>query len=152
MTSSEPSDRLQPQEQQVPGVRTAGHQTAAPRATGTRRGTDPGFRPSDEDLIRKRRIVGLIALGCLAYSASAALMGHFDSAWNSGLLRAGLVLAALWLALPTHTRPAAWAGLSKWKLAGIVAFAVLIPRLKFLLPVLAIGVLLGWMLRPRRPR
>ncbi len=111
-----------------------------------------GQPPADEDLIRKRRYVGLVALLCLTFALVAAVTGQLDSVWMSGLLRAGLVLAALWLALPTRTRPAAWARLSGWKLAGIVAFAVLIPRLKFLLPVLMVGMLLGWLLRPRQKR
>jgi hypothetical protein len=115
---------------------------------------DPATRqlPADQDLIRKRRYVGLVALACLGSSLLATITGQFDPFWIGGLLRAGLVLAALWLALPTTTRPAAWARISGWKVAALVAFGVLIPRLKFLLPVLIVGMLLGWLIRPRHRR
>ncbi len=107
---------------------------------------------TNNPLIEKRRRVGMVAGVCLASAFIVFLIQDLQNAWASALLRIGLVLGALWLALPTRTRPAAWARLSRWKLAGIVVFAVLLPRLKMILPILLIGMLIGWVLRPRGRR
>ncbi len=96
--------------------------------------------------------MGIIALLCFATSAGAAFMGELQTAWASAMLRISLVLGALWLALPTRSRPAAWAGFSVWWLAGLIVFAVLLPRIKYILPILLVGVFIGWLLRPRRRR
>lgn len=106
----------------------------------------------DEELIRKRLIVGVISAGCLVSAAAAGLTGQLDTAWASALLRIGTVFGALWLALPTRRRPAAWARISGWRLVALLIFAVLLPRLKYVLPVLLVGVLIGWLVRPRRRR
>ena len=49
----------------------------------------------------KRQVVGLLALGMLAAAGSLWLSAGDDArAWSAALLRIGVVLAALWLALP----------------------------------------------------
>lgn len=103
-------------------------------------------------LEERRRRVGLVAGGCLLVALGMLLFNDIQNAVASSLLRIGLVFGALWLALPTKSRPAAWAQLSRWKMAGLVAFAILLPRLKFFLPILLIGVAVGWMLRPKKKR
>jgi hypothetical protein len=97
-------------------------------------------------MIRKRFQVGLIALGCLITAAAAGVTGQFESAWASAFLRIGTVFGALWLALPTETRPAAWARLSGGRLLMLLLVAVLLPRLKIVLPVLLAGILIGWLI------
>ncbi len=109
--------------------------------------TDPASQ-----LIQKRFRVGLIALICLAVAIGAFVTGDLNSPWVSACLRVGLVMGALWLALPTKTRPAAWAHLSKWWLLGIAVGAVLLPRLRGIWPILLIGIIIGWLIRPRRRR
>lgn len=104
---------------------------------------------TDEDLIRKRRCVGILAGACLAVSAAAFVTGSLNTGWSASFFRIGIVLGALWIALPTRTRPAAWARMSKWSLAAIIALAVLLPRLKWFLPVLIAGIGIGWLLRPK---
>ncbi len=104
------------------------------------------------ELIRKRKTVGFIAIVCLGVAVVAGLYGQLQSPWYSACLRVGLVMGALWLALPTKIRPAAWAHLSKWWLIGIALTAIALPRLRGIWPVLLIGIIIGWLLRPRRRR
>ncbi|MCA9035351.1 MAG: hypothetical protein KDA91_09480 [Planctomycetaceae bacterium] len=92
------------------------------------------------DLIRKRRYVGWIATGCLTAAAVAFLNGDFQSAWASSCLRIGIVLGAMWAALPTRTRPAAWEHLSGWKLLAIIVCVAYAKSLRFALPVLLVAV------------
>ena len=107
---------------------------------------------TQSELINKRFRVGLIALVCLLFAVVSFVNGNLHSPWASASLRVGLVMGALWLALPTKTRPAAWAHLSKWWLAGIAISAVLLPRLRYIWPILVVGIVIGWLLRPRRGR
>ena len=59
-------------------------------------------------------------------------------------------MGAFWLALPTKTRPAAWKGMmSGWTAPGLIITALVIPRLKFMFPVLAIIVGIAYFARPR---
>jgi hypothetical protein len=59
-------------------------------------------------------------------------------------------MAALWLALPTRTRPAAWSKLNPRSVAAVViaALAIRFP-LRLLLPLAGILIVAGIFLRPR---
>lgn len=102
---------------------------------------------ADEHLIRKRQQVGIIAGGCLVVAGFATVFGSGNTAWSASCFRIGVVLGALWLALPTKTRPAAWANMSRWTIVGIMVFAAFLPRLKWFLPILILGIAIGWLLR-----
>ncbi len=104
---------------------------------------------SENELQRKRAVVGLLSVG-FTIAASVLLFIGSSEGFASALLRVGLLLGAFWLALPTKDRPAAWARVSPWSLGLIIVVALLLPRLKFFFPVLAVGVLIGWFVRPRR--
>lgn len=106
----------------------------------------------NSELVKKRKTVGVIAVVCLGIAVVAGLNGELQSAWYSACLRVGLVMGALWLALPTRKRPAAWAHLSKWWLMGIAVTAIVLPRIRGIWPVLLVGFMIGWLLRPRRRR
>jgi hypothetical protein len=60
------------------------------------------------------------------------------------------VMAALWMAMPTRTRPAAWAKLNPRSVAAVLlaALAIRFP-LKLLLPIAGILLIAGVFLRPR---
>lgn len=103
---------------------------------------------SESELIRKRAYVGCLSIGSTVI-ALIILMDDFASGVGAALLRVGLILGAFWLALPTRDRPAAWARVSPWSVGLLVAFALLLPRVKPVIPVLIIGVLIGWIVRPR---
>jgi len=93
-----------------------------------------------------RPTVGILALAVLGLGAVLSLLGTEDGyqAWGSGLLRVGLALGALWLALPELKRLPVWmlisvavllVVLARWPkqffvaLVVAVAFAILRPRM-----------------------
>lgn len=107
---------------------------------------------SEPFLINRRRRVGWITLGCLALAAVGFATQEKDSVWPAAAMRVGIVLGALWLCLPAKTRPAAWAAITRGRLAVIILTALLINRVRFMLPLLAIAGILGWLLRSKKRR
>ena len=106
---------------------------------------------TDQDLHRKRGIVGLLAIGCVVSAIVLLIIGG-NQGFASALLRIGLLLSAFWLALPTEGRPAAWARVSPLSLGLLAICAALISRLKFFIPLLLVGFAIGWVVRPRRSK
>lgn len=102
--------------------------------------------------IDRRRRVGWVAIACLVVATGGFAAEGFESAWAAAASRVGIVLGALWLCLPTRTRPAAWASLSPGKVAAVGIAAVLMNRIKIFLPFLAVAGLIVWALRPRNKR
>ena len=104
----------------------------------------------DEDDLRSRRIyVGLLAIASLI-GAVVLLFYPGNDGMQGAFVRVGLLLGAFWLALPTKTRPSAWKGMmSNWTVPGLIITALVIPRLKFMFPVLAIIVGIAYFARPR---
>ena len=64
-------------------------------------------------------LVGILSLLFLVSGAVLLATGHVSSALTGGCVRLGLILGALWLALPTRGRAAAWANISPWWVVGI---------------------------------
>ncbi len=115
----------------------------------------PYSAPTTIKLSRLR--VGLVALGCLAL-AGILKFGtdptERNELWTAAFARVGLVMTALWVALPTKRRPAAWADVSPSTLIGF-ALALLVfarsPRmLLYALPFMAALAVLNFLLK-RRP-
>lgn len=85
-----------------------------------------------------RPLVGIIALVCLATGGGMWLRygGREDlQMWIGGFNRAGFLMTAFWIALPSKGRDAAWANVSPWTFAGIllgILVAVRYPRTVFL--------------------
>lgn len=105
---------------------------------------------SDQDLVRKRTPVAVITVACFVGYA-VLLFWPEQEGTRAAFLRVGLLMAAFWLAMPSKSRPAAWKPLqSPWTLPGIVIFAVFLPRLKVMLPVLAFFAVIAWFARPRK--
>jgi hypothetical protein len=105
-----------------------------------------------------RRLVGLLALLCLALAGVLAVVnveGDQDL-WQGAFFRVSVVLASFWLALPSRTREAAWANVPLWQVAAAVLGLVLVVRSRLPLQVLVPGaIILSMMLlvwRPRRVR
>jgi hypothetical protein len=94
----------------------------------------------------KRLQIGLMAVALLiAAAVRYATTGNAGDAVLGGLLRIGLVMAALWLALPAlmsfFTRT------PKWILIGLVGAAILFaiqPKLLWWIPILMIGIWFVW--------
>jgi hypothetical protein len=107
---------------------------------------------SEPFLINRRRRVGWITLACMVLAAVGFVTQEKEAVWPAAAMRVGIVLGALWLCLPAKTRPAAWAAMTRGRLVVIVVTAMLINRVKFMLPLLAIAGILGWLLRPKKRR
>jgi len=102
-----------------------------------------------------RTLVGAIALTCLGAAAFLLARHGLDeeewAMWIGGLTRAGIMMAAFWLALPTKHRDAAWAGISPLALVGVLlAIVAVVTKRYVLLPVLAAVAVVSFVLRPRR--
>jgi hypothetical protein len=103
-----------------------------------------------------RALVGVIGLALLIVSGVMTLMGADGSQemWAGACLKVGLVMAALWLALPSITRNPVLAQASWVTLVGALALALIVARtrvpLKVVIPVLVAFVIAVRILGPRR--
>ena len=103
-----------------------------------------------------RLLVGLITLGCFAsagYLASNDPGDDQTKLWIAGFVRAGTLMAAFWLALPTKNKPAAWAQVSKKTMVGIIlGIGALAARPRIFGPLFAVVLAVAFFLRPGRSR
>ncbi len=104
-----------------------------------------------------RSLVGLIALGLFAIAIVLSCFGLEGSQdmWRGAALKVGLVMGALWLALPSFTRNEELGRTSLAVVVGFVVVALLIGRTRIPLNILVPSVL-GFafvvrVLRPSRP-
>lgn len=100
-----------------------------------------------------RTLVGVLAASCLG-AAITIFVGysHNESliVWQAAFTRVGLVLTALWLALPTRGRPAAWSNVSPSTLFGLLLALLACARYpKVMIPVLIVVAIIGFFLKPR---
>jgi hypothetical protein len=109
----------------------------------------------DPNADMRRLLAGLIAVTLLAAAALLWILPGVSTSqaavlWRGACGRIGIVMAALWMAMPTRTRPAAWAKLNPRSVAAVslAALAIRFP-LKLLLPVAGILIIAGVFLRPR---
>ncbi len=104
-----------------------------------------------------RSLIGAIGLGLLVVAGllwALGLEGNSDM-WRGACLKVGIVMAALWLALPSITRNPELGRASLGVVVGTVVAALLIGRTKIPLNVL-VPTVLGFafvirILRPARP-
>lgn len=124
-----------------------------------------GFWPShngsmtDGKVTLNRPLVGLIALACFGIAAWFSFSGSTgDEAENfvrgagagAAFFRVGILMAALWLALPPKGREADWAKVTPGTLLGLVLAIFAVVRLKWLaIPLLAGFALVALFIRPR---
>lgn len=119
----------------------------------------PDPKPSDSSKIAVNRpLVGIISLVCLLTAIVLWLENPNDDyrrMWVAGFVRAGLMTGAVWLALPTKNREAAWANVSPLTLIGFIGGIVAVaarPRvLLVFIPVLIGLAAIGHLLKPRGP-
>ncbi|MDP1797957.1 MAG: hypothetical protein Q8K78_10765 [Planctomycetaceae bacterium] len=99
--------------------------------------------------------VGLIAAACFVLAGVVHFTVDSGAAelWEGALSRVGVVMCAVWLAMPTRTRDAAWAHISWQTLAGGLLGLVMIVRtrvpLKLLIPAALFSAGVYFVLRPR---
>lgn len=98
-----------------------------------------------------RKLTGGAACLFLILGVTCYGLGLKHSVVTAGLIRNGLLLGALWIALPTNTRPAAWEDISGSSviLVSLVAMGFLAARFKWMaIPiVLAVAIAIYFMLR-----
>lgn len=99
-----------------------------------------------------RALVGFITLLCFGVAIGMWSGGYTKDYWLmfSGFIRVGTFMAAVWYALPTSKRAAAWVGMSPWVVAGIAVGIFLLPRLRFSIPILIGMLVFGMFIRPRK--
>ncbi len=104
-----------------------------------------------------RTMVGLIAFGCLGIAIGLGFTSNWLPDSNStallqgGLARVGLLMGAIWLALPGKNQAAAWANVSPWTLIGLLLAVILTTRiqLRVLIPAAVVMGVICLVLRPR---
>ncbi|HTN02872.1 hypothetical protein [Planctellipticum variicoloris] len=108
-----------------------------------------------------RGLLGVLALTCLATAIGLAIarLGGQADLWQGAFMRVGVLLSAIWIALPSRENDPAWANVSIWNLLGGLLALVLVARLriplKLILPLAIVATAAILMLRPRaktRPR
>ena len=113
-------------------------------------------RMASEKITINRTATGTIAFVCLGSSTAlwfADLEHEQAMLLRAALMRVGLVMAALWLALPTTTRPAAWANVSPWiLLSGIGAVLAFAAKPKLAIPAIPYLVAIAVIARLMRPK
>jgi hypothetical protein len=103
-----------------------------------------------------RPLVGFLAIGLflIAFVLSLwpnLLSGAAGVMVGGAAARVGIVMAALWLALPTGNRTAAWAKVSLASALPLLLTALALFRIPFriLIPLAAFVLLVGVILRPK---
>ncbi len=106
---------------------------------------------AEQQISVNRTLVGVIAGACLVTGVAIGFVDDFANLWCAAFVRVGLVMAALWVALPTRERDAAWANVSPITLIAILVFAlVFVRRPLVFLPILVAVAAIGFFVRPRR--
>ena len=95
--------------------------------------------------VANRLLVGLLSIASVFAGLTVAIVSGTDNIWCGSFLRSGLLLAALWLAMPTRGRAAAWEKVSPWTIvaSAAVMFIVLRNPRVFLPLAIAVGGIIG---------
>ncbi len=113
---------------------------------------------NDGKITINRPLVGLIALACLGLSLGLWFKGSVEpdddmvmgGGAGAAFFRVGLLMSALWLALPGKGREAAWAKVTPGTFVGLLLAVYAVVRLKWMaIPILAAFGLLALILKPR---
>lgn len=97
---------------------------------------------SQEKIEISRPMVGFLTIACFVAAPVVHWQWPAEELWFAGFIRVGLLMGALWLALPTRTRPAAWANVSPATFVGLIVAVILLPRYPRLI-VPGVGILLA---------
>jgi hypothetical protein len=90
-----------------------------------------------------RTRVGLISLGLFAVALVVWIGWPEQQMALGACVRVGVLMAAIWLAMPSGDRPAAWATVSKTTVAGFLVLLVGVVRPRYLLALSPLLVLIG---------
>ncbi|MEX0715079.1 MAG: hypothetical protein WD066_00760 [Planctomycetaceae bacterium] len=120
-----------------------------------RRGFHNGSMETDNRIAINRALVGILALGSLAAGGAILYVrGMEGDVLGPSLVRIGIVLGAIWLALPTKNREAAWARVSPVGLGFVLLSLLALTSKRFvvLVPILIVAAIVGFLLKPRPRR
>jgi len=96
-----------------------------------------------------RTLVGILAIVCCTAAVVVAAGFPEQEGLGAACQRVGLLLSAFWLALPTKSRPAAWANVSPYAVVVIVVALLFVRQMKVFIPLLLVVAVLAFFLRPR---
>jgi|HubBroStandDraft_6_1064221.scaffolds.fasta_scaffold14497_3 hypothetical protein len=103
-----------------------------------------------------RPLVGILAIGLFSLAFVLSLWPNLLSDAAGAMVggaatRVGVVMAALWLALPSRNRPAAWVNVRVTSVLPLVLVAMALFRIpfRFLVPLAGLVLLTGVVLRPK---
>lgn len=121
--------------------------------------TNSPEKNNDGNIQLSRPLVAAVSIVCLAIGAMwwFFTVGEQMPIWPGVFVRIGMFLGALWLALPTNSRPAAWAKVSPWTFGGIFVVILMFARnprmaigwMRVLVPMLIVVSILTLILRPK---
>ncbi|HUG19535.1 MAG TPA: hypothetical protein VMM56_11180 [Planctomycetaceae bacterium] len=103
-----------------------------------------------------RTLTGVLAASLLMFGFGLWFAGVGSEMMHAGFIRTGLVLGALWSALPTRERPAAWEDVT-WSsvilaLVGVIVFLSARLRWSVIPLILAVGIAVYFLRRPLKRR
>jgi hypothetical protein len=113
---------------------------------------------TDGKVTLNRPLVGIIALACLGAAAglffSGSTTGERSLVMGGGaaaaFFRVGLLMGALWLALPPKGQEAPWATVTPGTFVGLLLAIFAVVRMKWLaIPLLALFAIMALIIRPR---
>ncbi|WP_437224802.1 hypothetical protein SH661x_003788 [Planctomicrobium sp. SH661] len=91
-----------------------------------------------------RFLVGILAIACVCAGPIIGVLDSWNNIWCGSFIRAGLLLGAFWVGMPTRGRAAAWANVSPWMTLGVIAAVILlIRRPQVLIPF---GAVMGFLM------
>lgn len=100
----------------------------------------------------KRPLIGVITIICLTVAAVSAANGDWNTATTGAFVRVGLVMGAVWLAYPSIRHGQLWRRFSRGAIIFLVVLAIFARRMRYFLPLIAVGLVVFWFVRPKRRR
>ena len=106
-------------------------------------------QPAPQSVAINQKLVGTIACTMLVGAGLLWFLGGSQNMWTGACLKVGLVMGALWLALPSLKRKGSW-GHTSWGVIVAVALVLTGKRvdMRIILPLLVGIVLATKVLRP----
>ncbi len=95
-----------------------------------------------------RVLVGFLAVACVLAGLAIGLLHSWADLWCGSFIRAGVLLGAFFVAMPTQGRAAAWAKVSPTLILGVAAGLVLLGRViqrpQVIIPLFSVLFVLMW--------
>jgi hypothetical protein len=107
---------------------------------------------ADHKIAVNRTLAGVLAAGCLIAGGTLLALRGMEDAIAAAFIRVGLMLGALWCAMPTRHRDAAWANVSPLTILIVLVVVIVFARMRWLLPIAIALAAVGYFIRPRNRR